>query len=506
VAATVSTMSRWCAFWARSNPGGVALVHAGRPYRWAWLESEVATTAGRLRASGIRYGDRVGILTHNRPEFIVTLIAVARLGAVLVPFNPRLTNAEVLEAAALVEPALVLTEQGLRHAVADVVDEASTIDLDDEHPFGPGPVTPVGADDEPDLGPDDAVLICFTSGTTGRPKGAVLTHGNAAAVAAATAITAGLTQTDVTLVPAPLAFAGSSGAVAIPFLRCGGTLVLDQGADPDHLLWQIERLRVTQLGVVPVIYERMSAHPAFGSADLSSLRIARCGGSTVSPSLVAAWRSRGVPLVTSYGLTEASGFAIQMPPARMDDKQGLTGLPITDLACRIVTDDGRVADPGSPGELQLRGATVMRGYWDDPAETRAALTEDGWLRTGDLAVSDEEGFVGIVDRIKDMLISGGLNVYPAEIERVLAGTPGVRELAVVAETDGQWGEVPIAVVVATDEVLARAGLVEIARQRLADFKRPRRIVFVDELPRNSTGKFMKADLRAAVAKGRELDA
>ncbi|WP_181779332.1 class I adenylate-forming enzyme family protein [Pseudonocardia pini] len=499
-------MSHWCAFWARWNPAGVALVHAGRPYRWAWLESEVAAMAGRLRAVGIGLGDRVGILAHNRPEFVVALIAVARLGAVLVPFNPRLTHPEVREAAALVEPTLVLTEPSFRHVVAGVVDEAATIDLDDPEPFGPGPVTPVGVDDGPDLAPDDAVLICFTSGTTGRPKGAVLTHGNAAAVAEATAIVTGLTQADVSLVPAPLAFAGSSGAVAIPLLRCGGTLVLDQGADPEFLLWQVERLRVTQLGVVPVIYERMAAHPAFGSADLSSLRVARCGGSSVSPSLVEAWRSRGVPLVTSYGLTEATGFAIQMPPARMDDKHGLTGLPITGLACRVVADDGRVAEPGTPGELQLRGRTVMRGYWQDPGETRAALTEDGWLRTGDLAVSDDEGFVGIVDRIKDMLISGGINVYPAEIERVLAGTPGVRELAVVAEPHRRWGEVPVAVVVASDRPLAERGLVETARARLADFKRPRRIVFVDELPRNSTGKIMKADLRAVVTKGRDLDA
>jgi fatty-acyl-CoA synthase len=342
---------------------------------------------------------------------------------------------------------------------------------------------------------DDPAFLCYTSGTTGDPKGAVLTHGawNAASQGWAQAIQLGVE--DRVYLPFPLAFTGGLAVLLFTYWA-GARLVLDSSFDAGRTIELFEQERLTALLAVPVIIRQLVDHPRFDGADLSSWRIACSGGAAVPPSLIAAVQARGVPMLQGYSLTESSGAADHPPRPRRPPGSSAPQASRSPTARWVVVDQsGAACPPGVVGEISVRGPQVMVGYWGDPDATAAALP-DGWLRTGDLGHLDEEGYLFVVDRAKDMLISGGLNVYPAEIERVLAPLPGMVEVAVIGVDDPRWGEAPAVIAVTTGSTVDGPGVLGACRAVLADYKLPRYLVLRDEpLPRNMSGKVLKRALR-----------
>jgi fatty-acyl-CoA synthase len=367
----------------------------------------------------------------------------------------------------------------------------------DPHPSAPAladlRLAAAGAPDV-EVDRDDVALICYTSGTTGLPKGALITHGNIYAGAVAKCLAVGQTHRDRLLIPMPLAYTGGCVALLRDGITPGATTYLEPDADPERFLDLIEKERITSLVSVATLFEMMMQHPRFDSADLSSLTHAVTGGTTVTPHLLQAWMDRGVEITQGYGLTEAGGaFVTLLFPSDAIRKWGFTGKKLMHLDVIIVDEKGNELPPGESGEVLVRGPVVMKGYLGKPDETAKTL-EGGWLHTGDVGFLDDEGFLKIVDRVKDMLISGGLNVYPAEIERALGGASGLDEFCVIGVSDERWGEVPMIVASSLDGVDI-AVVWERCCDLLADYKRPQYIVEHGPLPRTLSAKITKKPLR-----------
>jgi fatty-acyl-CoA synthase len=485
-------------FWGRWLPDHVALIAGETEQTWAELDAVSDTVARGLAARGVRKGDRVGVLLNNRPELAHVILATLKLGAISVPLNIRLTGTELVPLIAGSGCGVVVTEAALEAGLepsAGVIDAVSlgSTDLPGYETLlaDPGRVAAVEID------ADEAAFLCYTSGTTGVQKGAILTHRSVMAPAEAKVLAEGLTWRDRVLVAVPLVY---TGAVISCFMQLsvysGGTMVLERDFDPDRILGLIERHGVSVMTTVPVVWERMARSPEFAERDLSTLTSAAVGGAPVSLDLLEIYRRRGVSLIQVYGMTEASGLISALRVEDAAAHPGSAGRAILGTEVRIGTADGGAAEAGVVGEVLVRGDHVMKGYWQQPDATAAAI-RDGWLCSGDLGLIDADGFLTIVDRTKDMLISGGINVYPAEIERALAGVPGVIDLAVIGVRDEQWGEVPLLVLHAEgDPAVVLPALAEVAHRDLAGFKRPRfAVVSPDPLPRTFSGKVSKPDLR-----------
>ena len=349
-----------------------------------------------------------------------------------------------------------------------------------------------------DVADDDPFFICYTSGTTGQPKGAVLTHRSWFYASMVRALQGGINKNDRILLPFPLAFTGGL-ALAMVALWSGATLVLEPAFEPGRALELIEAQRITVFMAVPTLFQLMAQHPAFAATDISSIRCASSGGATVPVSLLRTFLDRGITMTQTYSLTEVSASGITLPYHEAFERVGSCGVPAMHSEAKIVDDDGVEVPPGTVGEIAIRGPEVMAGYWRNPEATAAAL-RDGWCHTGDLGRMDDDGYFYVVDRAKDMLISGGLNVYPAEIERELAGLDGIVELAVIGVPDERWGETPAVIAVTDGRTLTGADVLARCDGRLADFKLPRYLVVRDSpLPRNMSNKVLKAELRAQYA-------
>lgn len=344
------------------------------------------------------------------------------------------------------------------------------------------------------------MFICYTSGTTGRPKGAVLTHGNAIAAATSFSITETMTRFDTCLLVLPLAFTGSIMATWAPTYYSGARFVMHRRFDASRTLAELEHGGVTVFPAVPVVFEQLAALDRFDGADLSTVRVAKAGRAPPSAATLRRYEDRGIPIGQGYGMTESSGVGTSLPQEDFERKAGSAGVVNfgTDLSIRDA--EGAPLPPGEVGEICLRGPSIMSGYWGDPDATAETLA-GGWLHTGDLGLLDGDGYLTIMGREKDMVLSGGLNVYPSEIERVLLLDERVREAAVVAVPDDRWGEVPAAIVVTDDDALGPDPLLALCREELADYKIPKYFSFTtDPLPRTMSGKVAKADLRDRAAK------
>lgn len=478
--------------WARWQPDAVAVRFDGTDVTWRALDLSTDELAAGLAARGVAQGDRVAILMLNRPEWLETTLAALKLGAVIVPLNVRFTAAELAFVVADAGCRCVVTEAALQPGLATVREHHPGIvvldadELSAVRSASPPPSVRVGW--------DHPAFVCYTSGTTGDPKGAVLTHGswNIASQGWAQAIQ--LTQADRVYLPFPLAFTGGL-AVWLFTYWAGARLVLDRAFDPDRTLDLFEHERLTALLAVPVIHQQLVDHPRFADADLSSWRVACSGGASVPQSLIAAVQARGVPMLQGYSLTEASAAGSILPGHDAERKLGSAGLAIPHGRIDVVDGDDQPCPAGEVGEIVVAGPQVMSGYWNQPEASAEAL-RGGWLHTGDLGYLDDEGYLYVVDRAKDMLISGGLNVYPAEIERVLAAVPGIVEVAVIGVPDRTWGETPAVVAYTGGAPLTGDDVVGACRDVLADYKVPRYLVLRDEpLPRNMSGKVLKRELR-----------
>jgi fatty-acyl-CoA synthase len=499
-------LGSWPARRSRMTPRRPAVVFGDTTWTFADLHAESARLAHALRSLGVERGDRVAHCSPNHPSALQTLFAAAMLGAVYVPVNARLAGPELR---------FVLEDSGSRVLVhgAGLDDRVAALaaDLPDLHLVATGhPVargTTLGAlcdgvstesIDEP-VSLDDTAMIMYTSGTTGRPKGATLSHGNLTWNCLNVLIDLDLRGDEVTLVTAPLFHAAALNMSCLPTLVKGGCAVIVEAFDPGSVYDLIERHGVTFMFGVPAMYLAMAQHPRWADADLSSLRILECGGAPVPESLIETYEARGLTFLQGYGMTEAApGVLFQGP--YMDHKVGTAGVASFFTDVRLVDSVGRPVPPGQIGEIQVQGPNVMQGYWNRPDATAEAIDAEGWFRSGDAAVVDDDGFFTIRDRIKDMYISGGENVYPAEVEAAILEHPAVADVGVIGVPDEQWGEVGCAVVV------LRAGasldideLRSFLDGRIARYKLPHHLERIDELPRSGPGKIAKPALRERFA-------
>ena len=477
------TIGRWIQDRARTTPDRVAIDFLDREVTYRELDDASEALAAGFTSAGVGRGDRVATLTGNSPEHVAALFACAKTGAILVPLSWRLAGAELAYQLDDAEPALLLVEEE-HDALADEALAAAS-----HAPFRgrlvPGRVP--GQTAEPALKgqvrDDDPLLLIYTSGTTGKPKGALLTHANCFWTNLGFDLATGVSGDDRVLQILPQFHCGGWNVQALLAWWKGATVVLERSFDAARCLDLIAEKRITTMMGVPAIYLFMAQDPGFPDADLSSLRRAVVGGAPMPEPLLETWRDRGVDIVQGYGLTEAAPNVLCLPPEDAARKIGFAGKPYPFVTTSI-------RGGGDTGELVVRGPNVFPGYWRDP-EGSAAAFEDGWLLTGDVVERDDEGFYRIRGRVKEMYISGGENVYPAEVESVLHEHPAVAEAAVVGVPDERWGEVGVAFVVGgatEDELLEWCGA------RLARFKVPKRVRFVDALPRSAMAKVLKSEL------------
>ncbi|MFT5685287.1 MAG: fatty-acyl-CoA synthase [Myxococcota bacterium] len=469
--------SDWLATWSRFRPDAEAIFDAGTGQRWTYrqLHHDARCWAGRLHDLGVSPGDRVALLAHNRGETLAILFALAELGGILLPLNWRLSPAELSWQLDSCGAAILLTDDAhaavLDRPVHRIEDGPGT------HAFtGPGSTL------------DDVWMLMYTSGSTGRPRGAMLTHRQIHWNALNTILACELTPDHATLTFAPLFHTGGMNCLTTPLLHRGGRVVLVPKLDAGQALRLIEAEGITHLMGVPTIYQLLADHPDWLTTDLSSIRDALCGGAALPLPLLTRYLDRDIPLRQGFGLTEVGPNCFSTPPDQVRERLGTVGLPIHHIAAKVVRPDGTECDPDEPGELLLAGPVVCAGYWNDPQATAAAIT-DGWFHTGDVLSVDAEGYFTVRGRIKQMFISGGENVYPAEVEAAIAETPGVAQVAVIGVADPRWGEVGHAFIASTPgAVLTPETIAAALDGRLARFKRPKHITILADLPRTGSGK------------------
>ena len=487
---------------ARLTPDATALVitDTGERFTYREMDRRAARCAALWPCLGVEPGERVAVLAGNSVEFLDLFFAAGKSGVVLVPLNTRATAKEhrgILEdcgaAALFYEPEDELAE--IAAALADVASLRHRLSFDELgrklEGLSETPLPPTRPH------PEDPYCLLYTSGTTGTPKGVVIPHRMIAWNGYNTVVGWQLRADDVSPVFTPLFHAGGLGAFLVPVLTVGGTVVLHRGFDPVEILRTLEMERCTVVLGVPTILRMLAHTPEFETVDLSHVRWFISGGAPLPTSLIDLYRRRGVVLRQGYGLTEVGVNCFAMTDEDAVAKAGSIGKPLMFTEARVVSEEGEALPPGEVGELCFRGPHVSSGYWNDPQATAGARDEDGWFHTGDLARRDEEGFFYIAGRKKEMFISGGVNVYPAEIEADLIAHPEVADAAVVGVSDERWGEVGVAFWVPrrspgpdSEDLVAHLG------QRLARYKIPKRFVRLDDLPRTPYGKVVKAELRA----------
>ena len=495
----------WLQRWSLYAPQKTALIEmeSGRAVSYAELARRADQAAAVLRDGyGIRTGERVAVLGGNRIEQVELYFAAAKLGAILVPVNWRLAPEEVAYVLGDSEPSLLVYGADVAATVAALADAGwggRTLSLD-----GDGETYETLRDAAPDgpvtceaVNEDTPLMLLYTSGTTGRPKGAVLTHGTITWNAINTVTGWDLHTDDVTITHTPFFHTGGWNVLTLPLLHRGGTVVLAGSFDPAATLDAIGRLGVSVLFAVPTMFQMMLESDRFATADLSPVRFFISGGAPCPVPLIEAFSARGVVFKQGYGLTEVGPNCFVLHERDAVRKAGSVGFPTLHLDTRVVGVDGVEVGPDQVGELQLRGPTVCAGYWGNEGASAAALREGGWFATGDLFRRDADGYHTVVGRLKEMFISGGENVYPAEIERVLYQVPAITEAAVVGAPDPRWGEVGHAFVAFGPGEAGpdAATILALCRERLARYKVPKRLTVLSELPKGASGKIQKRDLQ-----------
>jgi fatty-acyl-CoA synthase len=466
----------WCARLARDS--AAPALHCGSvAFSRANFEAEIRSQQAALGSAGVGPGDIVAWLGINTPQMLASLFACERIGAVFLPLNLRLAEEELRAIVA--------------HAGARIV--RGSADLHAQ-------IARLNAGLEPDLSTDAGdLLLVYTSGTTGRAKGAVHTAVQMRANAEAAIAVQGLDRGTRTLATLPLFHVGGLCIQTLPTLLAGGLLRLQPRFDAHSWFGDVAQWRPTTTLLVPATMQALVSHPLWVRADLSSLRFVNSGSSVVPLALIEVFHARGVPVAQVYGSTETGPVSIALDPAQALAHPGKVGRAAPGVTIRLAGADGSDVSPGEVGEILVRGANVMRGYHREPDHPSF---RDGWFHSGDLARVDRGGFYEVVGRSKDMIVSGGENIYPAEIENLVAVVPGVAECAVVGCPDTRWGEVPVLVVVAQPGARVEPDVLRAAfASRLARFKHPHRIVMLDSLPKTALGKVQKSALAERLAAG-----
>lgn len=486
-------------------PKKAAIRFADEDLDYATLAARIRHACGKLAALDVGEGDVVAFLGFNHPEMLALLFACARLRAILLPLNWRLTAAEHARVIADAKPRLVLvTPDFLGHAQALrgglpttqwLALASAPAGWRDWMGVAPGSAA------KPAVAPahEAPVLLCYTSGSTGAPKGVALTQGALFFNVVNSVHMHDLTSADRVLTTLPMFHVGGLNIQTVPALHAGATVILHAKFDPDAAFDAIERERVTLAVLVPAQLTAMMKLARWSKADLSSLRVLTTGSTIVSQAFVQRVHERGVPLIQVYGTTETCPIAAYLRIEDARRKAGAAGLPALYCALRIVDENDNDVPAGADGEILVRGPNVMQGYWNAPAATATAL-RGGWYHSGDIGHVDVEGYLHVVARKYDLIISGGENIYPAEIENVLLEHPAIVEACVVGCPDERWGEAVVAAVVLKPGArLSAADVIAMLDGRIARYKQPRAVRFVDSLPRTALGKVKREELRAVVA-------
>ena len=490
---------------ASRSPDRAVTVFGGMKTTYAQMEARSVGLAGGMRERGVGAGDVVAILSYNCPEFLQTIFAANYLGAIAMPINWRLAAAEVRyilehsQARALVcgDPLVEMANQATadleRLVMRALITGTAGGEWSSLDELTLGSASPARATTDP----DDVHRLMYTSGTTGRPKGVMLTHANLAWKNFAHIVEFGFTQDDVGLACGPLYHVGALDLTTTSLIAAGGTVVIHPSFDAAAVLDELERSRVTTVWLAPAMVNAIMALPDVEERNLSSVRVIINGGEKMPIPLIeriqrtfpSAW------FADAYGLTETVSGDTFLDRESIVTKLGSVGRPCLHLELEIWDEQGRPVPPGTRGEIVMRGPKVFAGYWRDPEATERAF-EGGWFHTGDIGVRDEDGYLFIVDRLKDMILSGGENIASSEVERVLYEHDAVLEAAVIGRPHERWGEVPVAFIVLRPGSEASAQeLVEHCRGQLARFKVPHDVTFLEALPRNPSGKVLKRDLR-----------
>jgi fatty-acyl-CoA synthase len=491
-----------------------AIVYRDDRVSYEHLAERVARLAQGLRAQGVRATDRVAYLGNNHPSFLETLFATATLGAIFVPLNTRLAPPEIgymlrdSGATVLIHrdgmlDLAVSGSEGLDLRRIVVVDTTATLDDPRGTERSDSPVfdyetlvaaSPADRVDVP-VAQDDPAMILYTSGTTGFPKGAVLTHANITWNSFNVIVDFGVTVEERVLLISPMFHVAALTNGAITALLQGATIVLHERFDPAHVLAAIESERISMLSGVPTTFQMLHEHPAWATTDIGTLRRLTCGGSAVPERTMLAFEDRGLGFSMGYGLTETSPAATMLPAHLSRTKLGSAGWRHFFTDVKIVDETGSEVARGVVGEILVSGPNVIREYWNRPDATAATIV-DGWLHSGDLGYIDADGCLFIADRLKDMIISGGENIYSAEVEGVIMELPEIAAVALVGFPDAKWGEVPHAYVqLHPGQTLTAEEVIGHVTSRLAKYKTPKRVFFVDEFSRTASGKIRKAELR-----------
>ncbi len=487
----------WLAKWALYTPENLFLRDHARQVEWNFKEAEMRArqVANALQSIyGIKHGDRVVVLSTNRSEYVFLMLACVKLGAVLVPLNFRLTAQELQHPLQDAEPNLVVCETGIEDRLQNGKWTVAAMAVFDSLVFGPLDET---VDFEKShLGQlDDLVMILFTSGTTGIPKGAMITHRMLLWNAINTELRLDLNSEDHSLSFAPFFHTGGWNVLLTPFLHCGASHTLLTGFDADLIIDLFQQEKVSIFFGVPTMLRMLAETPGFAQADLESIRYSIVGGAPMPEPLINTWHKKGVFIRQGYGLTEVGPNCFSLHQDRAVSHRGSIGFPNFYVEARIIDDLGRECEPEEVGELCLRSEVVTPGYWRNSEATAEAIC-DGWFHTGDLVKRDADGFHFVVDRKKNMYISGGENVYPAEVESALLTHPAVHEAAVIGVPDPTWEEAGHAFLVLNQgQIVQPASIREFCSGCLAKFKIPRDVTVLNALPLNDAGKIDRTVLR-----------
>ncbi len=482
--------------WARYAPDATAIVFdGGDRVSYGELDRWSDTVAARLRDAGVGPGDRVGIVGNNSLEWCAGSLGALKAGAIVACYNHRLVAHELRYLIDNSDPTVILT--GVEHlgrlgeieGLADRVALVSLADVVTDRTAPHREISPVMVD------PDTPAVIVYTSGTTAQPKGVTFSHRTTFSFIFEWSLMEPAYQHGARMIFV-LSLGGAPGILwaLLHMTTHGATIFLETGFEPRSTLRRLVEDRIDIMMGVPVLFEQIAALPEFHSADLSALKATTVGGARVPKPTLEAWLAKGVALRQIYGMTELGGSSIGNAKDQAANRPESVGRPSMFTEHRVVRPDGSDCDPGEPGEIIVRGPSVTPGYWRNPEATAEAI-RDGWFHSGDVGVLDAEGYLQIVDRLKDMIISGGYNIAPSEVESVIQEIPGVEEVAVIAVDDAKFGEAPAAIIKASEPLDPHAVVAHCAT-RLADYKLPRYVVQVeDPLPRMPSGKIAKRDLR-----------
>ena len=498
-------LAEWFRRRAARAPERAAISFKNRTSSYGEVQQRIERFAATLADGGVRAGDRVAWLGFNHPDILVALFATARLGAIFVPLNFRLAARElkqILDDAGAHTLIVDIHHRALIEPVKPELDCTRFISTDTDTHAGWEKLASLlesTASTAPAVSgaTDDVVLLIYTSGTTGKPKGAMLTNGNIWTNNLSWILSSDFTSRDVTLNAAPLFHVGGLCVVLLPTLMTGGHLILHEAFDAVSFMQDVERYKVSVSFLVPAMMLFISQHERFAQARLETLRLIVAGGAPVPEPLLRLYDTRNIPVSQCYGMTEATSGVTFLETERALSKLGSCGRAGVLNEVRLLDFSGNpITEPNVPGEICMRGGNVTLGYWNLPEITAQSKSADGWFRSGDVAYFDDEGFYYICDRVKDMIISGGENIYPAEVESAIYEHPSVAEAAVIGGADEKWGERVVAVVALKPQTsLTLEQLREFLESRLARYKLPRELRLVEVMPRNPNGKVAKIELR-----------